>query len=42
MRDLGAREWAEKAIADGRIGHLGFSFHDEYDVFRQIVDEYDG
>jgi predicted aldo/keto reductase-like oxidoreductase len=42
MRDLGAREWAEKAIADGRIGHLGFSFHDEYNVFQQIVDEYDG
>src|SRR5512136_2480109 len=41
MRDLGAREWAEKAIADGRIGHLGFSFHDEYNVFQQIVDEYD-
>lgn len=41
LRDLGVREWAEKAIADGRIGHLGFSFHDEYPVFQQIVDEYD-
>ena len=28
MRDLGVFEWAEGAIADGRIGCLGFSFHD--------------
>jgi len=37
--DLFAR--AEKAIADGRIGHLGFSFHDTVEVFEQIVDGYD-
>lgn len=41
MRDLGALPWAEKAIADGRIGYLGFSFHDEYAVFQEIVDAYD-
>jgi predicted aldo/keto reductase-like oxidoreductase len=41
MRDLGALAWAEKAIADGRIGHIGFSFHDEYPVFQEIVDAYD-
>lgn len=41
LRDLGVREWAEQAIADGRFGHLGFSFHDDYDTFKQIVDDYD-
>jgi len=41
LRDLGVREWAEKAIAAGRFGHLGFSFHDDYDTFKQIVDDYD-
>jgi len=41
LRDLGVLKWAEGAIADGRIGHLGFSFHDEYAVFQEIVDAYD-
>ncbi len=42
IRDLGVLDWAEKARADGRIGHLGFSFHDTYDAFQEIVDAYDG
>jgi predicted aldo/keto reductase-like oxidoreductase len=41
VRDLGVLAWAEGAIADGRIGHLGFSFHDKFDVFQEIVDAYD-
>ncbi|MBM4457949.1 MAG: aldo/keto reductase [Chloroflexi bacterium] len=42
MRDLGVLDWAEKAIATGCIGHLGFSFHDTYETFQEIVDAYDG
>jgi len=42
VRDLGVLPWAERAMADGRIGHLGFSFHDKYEVFQEIVDAYDG
>jgi len=41
MHDLRVLPEAEKAIADGRIGYLGFSFHDRYDVFKEIVDAYD-
>jgi predicted aldo/keto reductase-like oxidoreductase len=41
VRDLGVVRWAEGAIADGRIGYLGFSFHDEYQVFQEIVDATD-
>jgi hypothetical protein len=41
MYNLGALDWAEKAIADGRIHYLGFSFHDDFDAFKQIVDAYD-
>lgn len=41
MRKLEVLRWAEGALADGRIGHLGFSFHDEYEVFQEIVDATD-
>lgn len=42
LRDLNVLKWAESAIADGRIGHIGYSFHDSLDVFKEIVDAYDG
>jgi hypothetical protein len=42
VRDLGVREWAERALVDGRIGYLGFSFHDDYDAFQTIIDDYEG
>lgn len=34
-------EWAEKKVAEGKIGHLGFSFHDEYSLFQEIIGSYD-
>ncbi|HEY9593419.1 MAG TPA: aldo/keto reductase [Spirochaetia bacterium] len=41
VRDLGVLDWAERAVASGRVGHIGFSFHDDADTFRSIVDAYD-
>jgi hypothetical protein len=41
IRDLDVLRWAEGAIADERIRYLGFSFHDQYEVFQEIVDAYD-
>ncbi len=41
VRDLGVLRWAEGLMADGRVDHLGFSFHGDYEAFRDIVDACD-
>ncbi len=41
VRDLGILSWAEDKMAQGKFEHLGFSFHDDYGVFKEIVDAYD-
>ena len=41
VRDMGVIRWAEGAMADGRFDHLSFSFHDNFETFKQIVDDYD-
>ena len=35
-------ERANAAIRDGRIRYLGFSFHDEFPLFAEILEAYDG
>ncbi len=42
MSEVKAISWAERQIAQGRIRHLGFSFHDRLDLFLEILDAYDG
>lgn len=42
LKDFGVLKWAEEKIREGKFRHLGFSFHDEYEVFRKIIDSYDG
>lgn len=41
MKEAGFRRWAEKKLADGVIGNLGFSFHGMFPLFRRIIEEYD-
>ncbi len=41
LKSLGTIEFMETAIKDGRIGYAGFSFHDDLDVFKPIVDDFD-
>ena len=37
MRDLGVVEYLKQQKAEGKIKYLGFSFHDSYDVFEEII-----
>lgn len=37
MRDLGVVEYLEEKKAEGKIRFLGFSFHDEYEAFEEII-----
>ena len=41
VRDWGILDWADKKIAEGKFSHFGFSFHDDYEVFKDIIDSYD-
>lgn len=41
LKALEVTRWAEQKIRDGKFKHLGFSFHDDYAVFKDIVDSYD-
>jgi uncharacterized protein len=41
LQRLGILDRLEKAREDGRIGGAGFSFHDQYQVLRSIVQAYD-
>lgn len=39
---LNVFEWAERQKAAGRIRNFGFSFHDEFPVFEEILNGYQG
>lgn len=42
LKKLEVCKWAEKKIQQGKFMHFGFSFHDQFDVFKDIIDSYDG
>ncbi|MEM2941486.1 MAG: aldo/keto reductase [Thermoproteota archaeon] len=41
MKSLNVFDWAERVVSEDRIKYLGFSFHDSFEVFKEIVDGYD-
>ncbi len=41
VRDLGVLPWLDRIKADGRVAHVGFSFHDSYDLFTEVLAAYD-
>lgn len=42
LRALNVIDWLERKRASGAIRHVGFSFHDNLETFRAILDAYDG
>lgn len=41
IKKLKVLDWCEKKKKEGKIKHVGFSFHDEYKVFKKIVEAWD-
>lgn len=41
MKDLGVLDFLTRAIKDGKIQYAGFSFHDDFKTFKEIIDSYD-
>ncbi len=41
LQELNVISWAERAMGDGRIGKLGFAFHDHFQALRSILVAYD-
>jgi predicted aldo/keto reductase-like oxidoreductase len=42
LSKLDAVKWLEKKQDEEKVAHACFSFHDEYPVFKKIIDSYDG
>ncbi|MFW6013504.1 MAG: aldo/keto reductase [Candidatus Bipolaricaulota bacterium] len=40
-KQFGVFEWLNKIQSQGKIAHAGFSFHDDLELFKEIVDSYD-
>jgi len=41
MKEWKAIDFVEKKIAEGKIGYFGFSFHDQFSVFKDMIDYFD-
>ena len=40
-KNINVVQWMEEKQKEGKIKNIGFSFHDDYDLFEEIIDYYD-
>ncbi|MBU7042686.1 MAG: aldo/keto reductase [Theionarchaea archaeon] len=38
LKEYDVLDWAQSLLDEGKISYLGFSFHDTFDLFKEIVD----
>jgi len=41
LKGIGVREWMHEIVKSGKVGAIGFSFHDDYPAFEDILMEYE-
>ncbi|QQY78903.1 hypothetical protein EDD65_10457 [Keratinibaculum paraultunense] len=41
IKKIGVLKFADEVKKSGKVKYIGFSFHDELDVFKEIIDSYD-
>jgi uncharacterized protein len=42
LQQFGIMDWIEAKLSEGRIGGIGFSFHDHFQVLKRIIGAYSG
>jgi uncharacterized protein len=42
LEGMGLLPWMEEATAGGRVGHMGFSFHDHFQELKKVMAAYSG
>jgi predicted aldo/keto reductase-like oxidoreductase len=41
VKEMGVLEFLDKVVREGRVRHIGFSFHDDINTFKEITDSHD-
>lgn len=41
LQEFAALRWADASIEEGKIGNIGFSFHDHFQILRSVLAAYD-
>jgi predicted aldo/keto reductase-like oxidoreductase len=42
LEEAGVLPWMERVMTDGRVNHMGFSFHDHFQILKKVMGAWDG